>query len=198
MDGTTYHHGDLRTALLEAAHAELDASGLEGLSMRKVARRAGVSHAAPAHHFADANGLLTALAAYGYERFIGAMQARCEAAAPEPEAQLDAAGLGYVDFALQETALFRLIHASERPDHSDAELCEVAARAYSFITHIVMSVTGKAEDDPATMRDVAAVWAMAHGLADLISAGRLVSVSSLPPAQREGAVVELMRRSLPL
>src|SRR5262252_290185 len=60
-----YHHGNLRAALLEAAEAELEAQGIEAFSLRGVAKRAGVSHAAPAHHFGDANGLLTGLAAEG-------------------------------------------------------------------------------------------------------------------------------------
>ena len=67
--GDTYHHGDLRAALIEAALAELEETGPEGFSLRKVARRAGVSPAAPARHFKDVTGLLTALAAEGYRRF---------------------------------------------------------------------------------------------------------------------------------
>ena len=65
-----YHHGDLRKALLVAAEAELVEKGLEGFTLRCCAKRAGVSHAAPAHHFKDANALLTALATEGYERFL--------------------------------------------------------------------------------------------------------------------------------
>ncbi|NRB03591.1 MAG: TetR family transcriptional regulator, partial [Rhodobacteraceae bacterium] len=80
MDGATthdkpgtYHHGDLRAALIEAGLQELEATGTEAFSLRKVARRAGVSHAAPAHHFGDVTGLLTALAAEGFRRFVVAM-----------------------------------------------------------------------------------------------------------------------------
>ena len=60
-----YHHGDLRAALLRAAEAELNEAGIEAFSLRRVAKRAGVSHAAPAHHFRDVRGLLTALSAEG-------------------------------------------------------------------------------------------------------------------------------------
>ena len=70
-----YHHGDLRAALLEAGEAELAEHGVEGFSLRGVAKRAGVSHAAPAHHFRDANGLLTALAAEGFRRFVAKQRA---------------------------------------------------------------------------------------------------------------------------
>src|SRR5262245_45102253 len=85
-----YHHGNLRAALLEAAEAELEAEGIEGFSLRGVAKRAGVSHAAPAHHFGDASGLLTGLAAEGYRRFVAAQKN----ASSDGMSQLVAAGLG--------------------------------------------------------------------------------------------------------
>ncbi|MEI5579289.1 helix-turn-helix domain-containing protein, partial [Streptomyces brasiliscabiei] len=65
-----YHHGDLRRALLVAAEHELEEKGIEGFSLRGVAKRAGVSHAAPLHHFKDTRALLTALAGVGFERFL--------------------------------------------------------------------------------------------------------------------------------
>ena len=77
-----YHHGALRAALLAAAEAELAETGIERFSLRSVAKRAGVSHAAPAHHFGDTGGLLTALAAEGFTRFLATQHAR-EAAAPQ-------------------------------------------------------------------------------------------------------------------
>jgi AcrR family transcriptional regulator len=77
----SYHHGDLRAALLAAGEAVLTETGVEGFSLRLVAKRVGVSHSAPAHHFGDAQGLLTALAAEGFRRFLLAMQARQQGAA---------------------------------------------------------------------------------------------------------------------
>ncbi len=105
----TYHHGDLHRALLAAAEEELTEKGVEAFSLRGVAKRAGVSHGAPAHHFADARGLLTELAAQGYQRFIDAQERRQQEAAKDPEAQLTASGLGYIDFATENPALFRLM-----------------------------------------------------------------------------------------
>ncbi len=103
-----YHHGDLRAVLLEAGEAELAERGIEGFSLRGVAKRAGVSHAAPAHHFHDANGLLTALAAEGFRRFVDKQKARQQVAArPIALSQLVAAGMGYIDFAMAHPALFR-------------------------------------------------------------------------------------------
>ena len=89
-----YHHGDLATALLAAAEAELTEKGVEAFSLRQVAKRAGVSHAAPAHHFGDANGVLTALAAHGFAEFLATQHAFEARALKTPRDQLIAAGLG--------------------------------------------------------------------------------------------------------
>ena len=187
-----YHHGDLRSALLAAAEAELAERGIEAFSLRAVAKRAGVSHAAPAHHFKDTGGLLTALAAEGYRQFLAAQAAREAAAAPDARAQLIAAGMGYVDFALARTALFRLMHASDRPDYGTADLGAVAKAAYDHLSQGVAAI----RPNPG-VADVAAAWATAHGLADLMSSGRLNSVSSLPDAARDMAIRDIIGRSLP-
>ena len=111
-----YHHGDLAAALLDAGEAELAEKGVEGFSLRGVAKRAGVSHAAPAHHFGDARGLLTAIATRGFERLIARQQDFQREAPPIPRAQLEASGLGYVAFATENPALFRLMLGSFRHD----------------------------------------------------------------------------------
>lgn len=187
-----YHHGDLRAALLHAAEAELAERGVEGFSLRSVAKRAGVSHAAPAHHFGDAQGLLTALAAEGFRQFLAAQAAREARADPDPAAQLVAAGLGYVDFAMARPALFRLLWQSERPDFGDVDLGPAAIAAYQHLVDQVMAAGGR------STADEAAVWAMAHGLADLMASGRLQSVASLPEAARDVMIAGLIRRALPV
>ena len=188
-DQRAYHHGDLRAALLAAAEAELAEKGIESFSLRSVAKRAGVSHAAPAHHFGDAQGLLTALAAEGFRRFL-AMQGQREAMMPaEPSDQLVAAGLGYVDFALADPALFRLIFGSDRPDFTDPDLMDASEAAFRHLTDQVTAAGGG-------MPDVAAVWAMAHGLADLLGSGRLKIVRSLPPDLRDEMLGAILRRSM--
>ncbi len=187
----SYHHGDLRAALLAAAEDELAARGVEGFSLRQVAKRAGVSHAAPAHHFGDAQGLLTALAAEGFRQFLAAQSAREAQAAPDPASQLVAAGLGYVDFAVGRPALFRLLWQSERPNFRVAELQQAARAAFQHLVDQVMAAGGR------STADEAAAWAMAHGLADLLASGRLESVGSLPPEARDAMVAGLIRRVLP-
>lgn len=190
-EGRSYHHGDLRAALLAAAEEELAARGVEGFSLRQVAKRAGVSHAAPAHHFGDAAGLLTALAAEGFRQFLAAQAAREAQAAPDPASQLVAAGLGYVDFAMARPALFRLLWQSERPDFGNAELGQAARAAFQHLVDQVMAAGGRSSADEA------AAWAMAHGLADLLASGRLESLGSMTAQARDEMVAEIIRRVLP-
>ena len=186
-----YHHGDLRAALLAAAEAELAERGMEGFSLRSVAKRAGVSHAAPAHHFGDVQGLLTALAAEGFRQFLAAQAAREAAAEHDPASQLVAAGLGYVDFALARPTLFRLMWQSGRPDFDTADLGQAARAAYQHLVDQVMAAGGR------STAEEAAVWALAHGLADLLAAGRLHAVRTLPPEARDRMVADIIRRVLP-
>ena len=102
-----YHHGDLRQAMLQAAGEVLEELGLERFTLRECARRAGVSHGAPAHHFGDVRGLLTALVAGGFEQLLVWMDEH-EAAAPgDAFSQLAANGKAYLAFALAHRALFQ-------------------------------------------------------------------------------------------
>jgi AcrR family transcriptional regulator len=186
-----YHHGDLRQALLTAAEAELADHGVESFSLRQVARRAGVSHAAPAHHFGDAKGLLTALAADGFRQFLATQAAREAVADPDPRAQLIAAGLGYVDFALGRPALFRLMFGSDRPDYAAPDLSTAAQAAYTHLARQVFAAGGR------SVADEAAVWAAAHGLADLLAAGRMQHIAAFAPADRDGVIAAIIARALP-
>ena len=193
----SYHHGDLRSALLDAALIELEQSGIERFSLRKVAARAGVSHAAPAHHFKDTQGLLTALATRGFERFVAAMEAREAQAEATPRAQLVAAGLGYVDFAETETALFRLVHASTRPLKDDAALNAAGSAAYMHLVNLMIDACGGSSEDAATHENAAAFWAMAHGIADLATNERLFILEGASQAEREVKLTELLMRAFP-
>src|SRR5690349_17146791 len=105
-EATPYHHGALREALLKAAETVLRRDGLAGLTLRAVAREAGVSHAAPTHHFGDLTGLLSELAAIGFQRFGAAMQAAV-AAAPPAERGL-ASAHAYVAYAEANPGMYGL------------------------------------------------------------------------------------------
>ena len=186
-----YHHGDLHAALIAAAEAELSDRGIEAFSLRAVAKRAGVSHAAPAHHFNDANGLLTALATEGYLQLLASQVRRETKAATDPAAQLVASGLGYIDFALERPALFRLVFGSVRPNHKQRDLQAAGEAAYKHLTDLVFAAGGR------TVGAETAIWAVAHGLADLLSAGRMQTIGSMEPEQRDAALTDILMRSLP-
>ena len=191
---SSYHHGDLRAALLDAAEAVLEENGIEGFSLRAVAKRAGVSHAAPAHHFKDAAGLLTALAAVGYEKFMATQNAR-QAKAQNTGDHLIASGLGYVDFALAHPALFRLMFSSNRTDYENEDLSRVASAAFEKLVEDVAAFRGTdPHTDEEAMVDVMAAWSLVHGLADLINAGRPRILLEMPKAKREKIIKSIIRR----
>ena len=186
-----YHHGDLRAALLSAAEAELAEKGVEAFSLRSVAKRAGVSHAAPAHHFGDATGLLTALAALGFQEFLATQHAFEARALKAPRDQLIAAGLGYVGFARARPALFKLMFGSERTNYTNQVLKAAADDAIVHLMTQVKLVGGN------LAQDVTAVWATAHGLADLIIAGRIKVISEMGEGDLQAMLTEILARSLP-
>ena len=195
-DTRPYHHGDLRTALLDAAETELAAAGIEKLSLRAVAKRAGVSHAAPAHHFGDATGLLTALAARGYDAFDARLRAAGDAEAA-PRARIEAAGVAYVNFAMQSPALFRLMFSSARPDFDDPALGAASERSYETLAADIAHRSGESPfRSEAAMADMTIAWGLVHGIADLMNAGRMRSLLCLPPDRRDLAVRALVRRAI--
>jgi AcrR family transcriptional regulator len=198
-DPRPYHHGDLPTALLTAAEQELSERGVEGFSLRGVAKRAGVSHAAPAHHFRDVNGLLTELAALGFERLMARQRDFRGRARPGARDQIEAMGLGYVAFATENPALFRLMFGSQRPELRDERLLRVARGAFDELVTQVGAVTGNPNPpskDRSALTDVAAAWAAAHGLADLLAGGRLPSLAGLPASARAKVISEIVGRAL--
>lgn len=194
----TYHHGDLRQALLAAGERELEENGIEGFSLRGVAKRAGVSHAAPLHHFKDTRVLLTALAAQGFERFLAAQKARQIKAETDGLSQLVASGMGYIDFALGHPAVFRLMFSSDRPDHEAPNLVAAASAAYGQLISDVARAHGREHDaqNPALVTEAMKAWALVHGLADLMTSGRLKYLLGLKKTEKERTLAKLLRESL--
>jgi AcrR family transcriptional regulator len=159
----TYHHGDLRRAILSAALDAIAAEGPAALSLRDLARRAGVSHAAPAHHFKDRTGLLTAVAAEGYALFADAL-----AGAPD----LRERGVAYVRFAATHPAHFQVMFQPALYRADDPDLLSAQARATDALRAGVADLPpgGRGEDD--RLAGVAA-WSLAHGFATLLLSGNL-------------------------
>jgi AcrR family transcriptional regulator len=171
-----YHHGDLRQALIDAGLERLEADGLEALSLREVARRVGVSHAAPAHHFPDKRALLAAMAASGFTTLAGEMDAAVARAGRDPVRRLTASGVAYVRFALARPRLFRLMFGSDfHARDGSAELAAASDRAFAVLlgaTQAVLAAQGNDNPDHHILV-VTASWASVHGLATLAIDGRL-------------------------
>jgi AcrR family transcriptional regulator len=192
-----YHHGDLRAALIGAAEEVLAETGIEAFSLRQVAKRVGVSHSAPAHHFGDAQGLLNALAAEGFRRFLAAMQARQAEAEDDPRAQVIASGLGYLDFAERAPALFRLMFASGRSKVATPELEAAGLAAFHNLTDGIARLRGVSPfEDPAAMMDVTACWSIIHGFSELYISGRLVAERQQSRAERDDYLRRLLLKAL--
>lgn len=162
IDQPTYHHGNLRRAIIDAALEAIDESGPAGWSLRGLARRAGVSHAAPAHHFGDKAGLLTAVAAEGFGLFA-------EALARAGEDFLEV-GVAYVRFAVDHRAYFEVMFRPELYRTDDPEVGAARARADDILVRGARPYAPSRSDDH-TM--AIAAWSIAHGFAGLWLSGAL-------------------------
>jgi len=166
--GRAYHHGSLRSALIEAAEAVIAERGLDRFSLRETARRAGVSPAAPAHHFGDVRGLLTAIAAQAFTELADALEAADASAGPNREARIKAQGKAYVAFALDRPARFDLMWRKALLDHDDPQLSEAGGRAFEVLDRIARpdGQSRSGPRDPALAPSITA-WSLVHGFARL-------------------------------
>ena len=171
-----YHHGALKPALLEAAETILARDGIEGLTLRAAAREAGVSHAAPKNHFDDVRGLLSELAAVGFNRFRASLTAAMEAQRGQLS-PIDAIGIGYVAFARDNPHLFTLMFRSERLDFERPALKAANQAAFAVLAGAAGSDGGGGVQPPALTvgetAQIAAKWSLVHGFACLMLDGRL-------------------------
>ena len=164
-----YHHGDLKTACLAALPLAIEAFGLEKLSLREIARRAGVSHGAPAHHFGDKRGLLTAFAVDGSERLTEAVLKRVgEVEESDHVRRLVAVGVGYLEFAIEHKNHLRVMFRPELLDMLDPALREARARAGASLDEVLLAAQADqrlAEKNYPMVRTAA--FALAHWYACL-------------------------------
>jgi AcrR family transcriptional regulator len=168
----SYHHGDLRQALIRSALQILSEAGVAGLSLRAAARRARVSAMAPYRHFADKESLLAAVAEYGFDELAGRLTAAAAAAA-DPRAGLGALGVAYVVFARDEPSLFRLMFGPAIEQKSVHPALDAAGCACFNILRQAVEAA-KFFDGDRDLEDVSlACWSLVHGLASLIVDGRL-------------------------
>jgi AcrR family transcriptional regulator len=172
----SYHHGDLRTALVAAAEGLL-ADG-HTLSLRSVAKAAGVSHAAPYHHFTNLDALLAAVATRGFQDLAAGMQAT-PAEGGGTEAVLVAQCTAYVDFALARPAAFRLMFSPLLQRKAEHPALKAAAEGcFEVLRQAAHAHVAEGADELAL-----AGWSLAHGLAGLAIDGALATAPvAVPPA----------------
>jgi AcrR family transcriptional regulator len=161
-----FHHGDLRRALLDALAETLREQPPEALSLRDLARRAGVAHSAAAPHFGDKRGLLTAFATEGYQRLATAQRAAMAAAARDPAAQLAASGQGYLGFARENPGHFRLMMRADLVDGANPALCAAQEAAWQPLAEAITAGTPQLDAAQRHARMVLA-WSGVHGFAAL-------------------------------
>jgi AcrR family transcriptional regulator len=188
----SYHHGSLRTALLEAAERILERDGIGGLTLRAAAREAGVSHAAPKNHFGDLSGLLSELAAVGFERFVATMLAGVHEGDPR-DARMAAIGRGYVTFARTYPGLFLLMFRSERLDVNRPALRAAIDASARVLSGMIGESRGEEVQETLTLPQAASIvaaWSLVHGFAMLLLDGRLKGLlSRLPPGTDADALL---------
>jgi AcrR family transcriptional regulator len=178
-----YHHGSLPEALLQAAETVLKRDGLRGLTLRSIAREAGVSHTAPQHHFGDTAGVLSELAAIGHLRLTDDMATQVRGKKTS-KTRRKAIGHAYIDFAVTNPDLFRLMSRNELLDPERPSLVEarrVSARALAGVFDAATSDETQAAPfagvDAAQALLITAAWAYVHGLATLLIDRRLDGIA---------------------
>jgi AcrR family transcriptional regulator len=170
-----YHHGDLRRALVDAALGLVARSGTGAVTLREVARHAGVSHAAPYRHFADKDALLAAVAAEGF-RALGDEMVAAADAARGPRARFAATGIAYVGFATRHPSHYRVMFGgiTASPAGADPDLQAAGHAAFQVLTDAIRACqeAGVVRGGPVEPLAIAA-WSIVHGLAMLLLDGQL-------------------------
>ncbi|TMK44276.1 MAG: TetR/AcrR family transcriptional regulator [Alphaproteobacteria bacterium] len=195
-DDTSYHHGALRDALLEAAERVLEHDGLAGLTLRAVAREAGVSHAAPTHHFGDLTGLVSELAAIGFRQFNATMEA-ARATGTVPLEKSMAGAKAYVGYAQAHPGMYGLMFRTERLDMSRPSLCEAANASFAGLAAAVgASRHEQIFEEALSLEQAAAIaraWSLVHGFTTLLLDGRLADILRRLP---KGTSVETLLEAM--
>lgn len=170
----SYHHGNLREALIETALRLIGERGPAGFAFAEVARAAGVSPAAPYRHFRDRNALVAEVARLGFERFADALEAAWNQGRPDPVRAIENCGRAYLDFVRREPAAYAAMFEATFPDDASAGLAAASDRAFGVLRRAaeLACALHKPEGRPPALMVALHLWAMAHGVAALfVSAG---------------------------
>lgn len=193
-----YHHGDLRSALLLAALEVISDIGPQGLTIREVARRAGVSHAAPYRHFEDKDEMILAIVEQGFALMQSTVQKEQSQAEDDPVNQFAATGLGYINFALQHPAYYRVMFSGDLLSTTGhVSLQHTSAEALQdMVSQIEQCQTlGIVREGDAVMQALT-IWSTIHGYVSLVNdnrIGHLVDIENAPDTIRDAVLAILFQ-----
>jgi AcrR family transcriptional regulator len=165
----SYHHGNLREALIAAALLMIAERGPAGFSFAEVARAAGVSPAAPYRHFRDRNALIAEVARLGFERFTRDLEAAWNGGRPDPLRAIENCGRAYLGFARREPAAYAAMFEPGFPVEDDAGLLRAAEAAFGVLRHAADAACAihPGPGRPPALMVALHLWSMAHGIASL-------------------------------
>ena len=171
----TYHHGDLKNALIQAGADILTREGVSALTLRKVAQKAGVSHAAPYAHFADKQALIAAISTEGYKKLYEKIAQVAEHYRLDPVRRLVEASWAYVQFALDEPDQFKVTLSGMIEKEQDyPAFVETARQTFSLVVDVVAQCqrAGILREGPSDLVAVS-VWAVIHGFVTLLTENQI-------------------------
>tara|TARA_R110001592_G_scaffold363372_2_gene686320 strand:+ start:202865 stop:203461 length:597 start_codon:yes stop_codon:yes gene_type:complete len=189
----SFHHGDLKRVLFDVALARLDQHGAGGVTIRAVAKDAGVSHGAPVNHYKDRRALLTALAKAQFDALLTGIDARLAGLNDDPGPRIEIVASAMMDFGFRYPHRYRLLWSADLIDHTDAELLSVMDRIYDRLcTEFSKAVPGR-EFDKDTY--AVALWSMVHGYVDMRLSGMFEPLNdSISGAPRGEAIIDMFRK----
>ena len=175
MPAKKYHHGDLKNALIKAGVEILSKEGIEGLSLRKVAQRAGVSHSAPYSHFPDKQSLIAAISTEGFNQLYAELDAAVLAYPKSPKKQLQQGALAYLQFALNNTDTFKIMFSGVLEKEKEyLAFVEISHKTFQRVVDVVRACqeVGIMRATSPEMMAVAA-WGQVHGIVSLALEGQI-------------------------
>lgn len=175
MPRKNYHHGDLKNALIKAGVQILSKEGIGGLSLRKVAQRAGVSHNAPYSHFPDKQSLIAAISTEGFKQLYEELDAALSSYAGDPKKQLQEGTWTYVQFAMKNTDTFRIMFSGALEKEKEyPAFVEISQQTFQLVVNLVREcqAAGILNSTPPEMMAVT-VWGQVHGIISLMQEGQI-------------------------
>lgn len=182
----SYHHGNLREALVQAALDLIGKKGPAGFTFAEAARAAGVSAAAPYRHFRDRDDLMADVARRGFEKFETALSTAWNEGKPDPHTAFHNLGRAYLAFARDEPSYYTAMFESGLPPDLDPELSRAGDRAFGVLRQGAEAICAKLPDGkrPPSMMMALHVWSLSHGIASLFGRGDAAR-RSLPMAPED-------------